>query len=110
MYNIYIMQLKTKEKVIHYTYFFYLIIYFSLLIGVNFISSDYVLYFKNGIELIIALLLLYKFSFLDSKKFNILDKRIIIISAWLLLSNTIFVAILRFHGVKFISKIKKNIV
>jgi hypothetical protein len=103
------MKLKTKERVIHYTYFLYLLGYYLLLIGVNLISETYVLYLKNIIELIISILLIYKFSFMDSKKFNYFDKKIIIISAWLLLSNTIFMAIIRLHGSKLLAFIKNKI-
>lgn len=101
------MKLHTKHKIVHYSYGLYLLGYFLLLLGVNFISETYVYYLKNIIEFIISILLLYKFSFKDSNKFNYFDKTIIVISGWLLLSNTLFITFLKLKGIEFIEHINK---
>ena len=99
----------TQESIIHYGYILYLIGYILILVGVTFISDVYVLYLKNVIEFIISILLLYKFSFKNNRHFSRFDKRLIIISAWLLLSNTIFILIIQYHSKTFITKIKDKI-
>jgi hypothetical protein len=104
------MKNQSKYNFISLSYFLYLLGYFSILIGLNFISETYVYYLKNIIEFIIAILLIYKFSFKDGNKFNYFDKTIIVISGWLLLSNTLFITILKLKGMEFISKIQKNVV
>ena len=101
------MKNQSKYNLISFSYFLYLLGYFSLLIGLNFISQTYVYYFKNIIEFVIAYILLYKFTFKQKSTLSHFDRNIIIISGWLLLSNTVFVAILQLEGQQLIEYIYK---
>jgi hypothetical protein len=94
-------QNKTLDVILFVTYF----LYFSLALGIYFISPQYINLLHDIVKIYICFFLIYRFNPFRTTKCNDLDKRIAFSAGFFLLSTTIFENILTY----IISKTETNI-
>jgi len=94
-------QNKTLDVILFVTYF----LYFSLALGIYFISPQYINLLHDIVKIYICFFLIYRFNPFRTTKCNDLDKRIAFSAGFFLLSTTIFENILKY----IISKTETNI-
>ena len=86
------MQDKTLDIILFVTYF----LYFSLALGIYFISPQYINLLHDIVKIYICFFLIYRFNPWRTTKCNHLDKRIAFSAGFFLLSTTIFENILNY--------------
>ena len=86
------MQDKTLDIILFVTYF----LYFSLALGIYFISPQYINLLHDIVKIYICFFLIYRFNPWRTTKCNHLDKRIAFSAGFFLLSTTIFENILKY--------------
>jgi hypothetical protein len=92
---------RTLDIILFVTYF----LYFLLVLGVYFISPQYINLLHNIVKIYICFFLIYRFNPWRITKCNHLDKRIAFSAGFFLLSTTIFENILAY----FISKTETHV-
>jgi hypothetical protein len=94
-------QNKTLDVILFVTYF----LYFSLALGIYFISPQYINLLHDIVKIYICFFLIYRFNPFRTTKCKDLDKRIAFSARFFLFSTTIFENILKY----IISKTETNI-
>jgi hypothetical protein len=106
-YNLDKIQDRTLDIILFITYF----LYFSLALGVYFISPQYITLLHNIVKLYICFFLIYRFNPWRHISCNHLDKRIAFSAGFFLLSTTIFENMLNYFistAETHVKKIEKN--